>query len=261
MNTFKRSEMYKFPNDTYWLTRNDSAMESDSYIPSLSMLGGKNLYFDGKYAYSNYVTLNSTFYEGYDSSFRYEKEEPYYACAGFAKKLQYDYFGTTKYLQLSNPNKYVPRIGDHLRVSVGGSDPHSIFITSVDGNKFTYADCNGDGKNNNIIKWDQTGSINEGVSGGILSVRLDNQKIPYQFEWVERPIMVGDVNGDSFVDSGDISFLDDMIRYSFTDNDIAGHYRFLSADIDQNGVLDNNDIYILSNDIYDNNGISFGYLK
>ena len=261
MNSFKRREMFRFPNDTFWITPNDTAMESDKCIPNLSRLGGSIPLFEGKYAYSNYVTLNSTFYEGYDSSFRYEKEEPYYACAGFAKKLQYDYFGTTKYLQLSNPNKYVPRIGDHLRISVGGGNPHSIFITSVDGNKFTYADCNGDGMETNTIKWNQTGSIDECVSDGILSVRLDNKRTPYQFEWVERPIMIGDVNGDSFVDNGDISFLDDMIHYNFTDNDIAGHYRFLSADIDQNGVLDNNDIYILSNDIYDNNGISFGYLK
>jgi hypothetical protein len=260
MKSFKRAEMYKFPNDKYWLTPYQSVMESDKYTSDYKF-EGPNPTFEGKQTYSNYVTINATFYEGYDPSFRYEKEEPYYACAGFAKKLQYDYFGTTKYLQLNDPYNYVPRIGDHLRISVGGSDAHSIFITSVDGNSFTYADCNGDNMGVNTIKWNQTGSIEEISSNGILSVRLDSKKTPYQFEWVERPIMVGDVNGDSFVDNGDISFLKDMIRYNFTDNDIAGHYRFLSADLDQNGVLDSNDVEILTNNVYNNSGISFGYLK
>ena len=260
MNTFKRSEMYKFPSDKYWLTPYQTVMESDQYSSDYEFYGPYPS-FEGKQTYSNYVTINATFYEGYDPSFRYEKEEPYYECAGFAKKLQYDYFGTTKYLQLNNPYKYVPRIGDHLRISVGGGNSHSIFITSVDGNNFTYADCNGDGMKTNTIKWDQTGSFSECGSDGILSIRLDNKRTPYQFEWVERPIMVGDVNGDSFVDNGDISFLNDMIHYNFTDNDIAGHYRFLSGDIDQNGVIDSNDVDLLANEVYDNDGISFGYLK
>ena len=78
-------------------------------------------------------------------------------CFGFAYKLADDYFGST-------PDEWNDRIwwdstngikaGDIFRYK---NNRHTIWITGVDGDTVTYADCNYDGTC--VIRWDQTVSV------------------------------------------------------------------------------------------------------
>lgn len=73
-------------------------------------------------------------------------------CMGFAYKLGYDYYGSSpRYWSVNRDvsalNSLKP--GDIIRYG-----NHSIFVTSVNGETITYADCNSDGKCK--IRWNQT---------------------------------------------------------------------------------------------------------
>ena len=70
-------------------------------------------------------------------------------CVGFVKKLAYDYYGTntrdwTEFYDLDQL-----QAGDLIRFR---NDTHSIWVTAVDGDTVTYADCNFTGKCQ--IRWD-----------------------------------------------------------------------------------------------------------
>ncbi len=72
-------------------------------------------------------------------------------CMGFANKLGYDAYGSNPrdWTKLSNMNSL--KAGDIIRYK---NDTHSIFVTGVNGNTITYADCNSDGHCK--IMWDKT---------------------------------------------------------------------------------------------------------
>lgn len=197
----------------------------------------------GKTDVENGITIGPTYYNGYDITYDYEHQEAYFACAGFARKLQIDYFGTNKYLQLTEKDgfKYEPRIGDHLRIkSIGGhSGPgceHSVFITSVTDNgssgySISYADCNKEAKNE--IAWNRTGKISRDRYGN-LDIILDGTA--RNFIWVERPVMIGDANGDSIIDDKDISAIDVPLYRTQTRN-VANQLRTYACDVNQDGLL------------------------
>lgn len=271
MDSFIKKEKEVFPDNNMWAIDVDGPTDS-----------ARSTAMTPRLTEANYITINSTFFDGYDPAFDTASKEPYYECAGFAKRLQYDYFGTTKYLQLHDSKNYQPRIGDHLRVDDGSGkiDPitgknegtHSIFITSVDGDSFTYVDCNGAGNNNYfysiekekkkhlcVIKWEQSGSIIRDGSGKITGISF-GRHLPDFFVSVERPLMAGDVNGDSNVDYSDIYALWDMITNDRDTDDLGARYRFIAADLDQNGIIDSNDSNLLSNAVY-SGSIDFGYIK
>ena len=255
-----REQNERFPDGNLWKTiatnPSDSA-QSMSYTPYTTV--------------DNYVTVNTILNKGYDASFDTAAEEPYYQCAGFAKRLQFDYFGTTKCLQLRNAYEYQPRIGDHLRIYFNVDDyrkgnptnehkSHSIFITGVNGPEFTYADCNAGG-NDCAISWGKTGHIETNYAGQISAIRLEDDDKEYKFEWVERPLMVGDVNGDSYVNYDDVTMLYEMIGTGAGSESISERYRYIAADIDQNGKLDWDDASLLIEEAYSCGNAGRGYIK
>ena len=243
---FTGIESSKFPSTKYW--NNVEYYLNDTNATTATPCFDDDNKYTGPYC--KYVTINNTFFNGYNNTFNMSTEEPYYQCAGFAKKLQYDYFNTTKYLQLSNLT-YEPRVGDHLRVSYGAAE-HSVFVTSVNGNTFTYADCNSNGNCN--ISWVKNGIVN---SNG--SITLDGST--YSFSWVERPIMVGDVNGDSYVNSDDLTAIHNIIMESDEATNISTKYRTLSADINRNGSIDVNDLAILNQYLNGSSSVKLYYVR
>ena len=78
-------------------------------------------------------------------------------CYGFGYKLAYDYYGST-------PDEWDNRIWWHPTDGIKAGDVfryknnrHTIWITAVNGDTVTYADCNYDGTC--VIRWNQTISI------------------------------------------------------------------------------------------------------
>ncbi len=240
---FTGMKAIKFPSTKYW--NNEYDYFNDTNAPTDTPCT-----HNGYAPYCKYMTINNTFFDGYNNTFDMSAEEPYYQCAGFAKKLQYEYFNTTKYLRLSNLT-YEPRVGDHLRVSYRGIVNHSVFVTSVSGNTFTYADCNSNGNCN--IKWGGIGNV---VNGSII---LDGST--YSFSWVERPIMVGDVNGDSYVNSGDVTAIYSIISNPNNTTNISTKYRNLSADINRDGSINTMDVNTLNQYINGSSSVNLYYVR
>jgi len=238
----------KYPSSTFWNNYYDYL--NDTNVPSETECNHDNDIHSGPYC--KYITINNTFLDGYNNTFDMSAEEPYYQCAGFAKKLQYEYFNTTKYLQLSNLTQYEPRVGDHLRVSYRGIANHSVFVTSVNGNTFTYADCNSSGNCN--IGWYKNGIVN-----GDSTITLDGST--YSFSWVERPIMVGDVNGDSYVNSDDLTAIRNIILGYDVATNISTKYRTLAADINRNGYIDTTDWAILNQYLMGSSSVNLYYVR
>lgn len=236
MSDFMRSSSYKYPNGYYWTT--------DDVNTASRIRVGK----------SNGITIGPTFKRNFDTSFNYLNEEPYYQCAGFARKLQQEFFETTTFLQLSEDGnfQYIPRIGDHLRVGPVGYSPwdfgHSIFISSVTKKSntsysFTYCDCNADADDK--IKYNLTGTLTR--SGSNMTIKLGTTE--HTFKWVERPVMVGDVNGDSYVNSKDITVMQKIVNNGYyselSTTDV--HYRNNAADLNNDGRVNSSDLTALKN--------------
>ncbi len=255
MADFIRAESRKYPTGKYW-----SNGDIESYS---STIGSTSI---------NKIIVNATFDKGYNKSFNYEIEEPYYECAGFAKKLQMDYFGTTKFLHIDeneNSVTYEPRIGDHLRITsemnsrYEENGAHSIFVSGVKQNTngtitLTYADCNSDG--NNIIGW------NKQISYDLSTGRVGSGRFGYGYQvmWVERPIMLGDVNGDSFVNTQDLNLMQTLINRGSTystnsTTDLA--YRNFAADVNKDGKITSSDKTLLNTQLNNTSGISLVFVK
>lgn len=122
----------KFPHGKYW--NHSGSNNADGYTSSPCTHHGNCS--KGGTDYSGWCGCNS-FYG--------------IQCAGFAYKLGYDAFGSvpTSWTQLSNMNSL--KAGDIIRYK---NNHHSIFVTGVNGNTITYADCNSDGHCK--IMWDKT---------------------------------------------------------------------------------------------------------
>ena len=248
MNEFTYLEGNKLRGGKYWVALKHSPNTPDSFLE-----------FNNDMTKSSYVTLNTTFYGDYVDYCNVAYEEPYYECAGFAKKLQYDFFGTRKYLQLSGID-YTPQVGDHLRISNnyhGFYSEHSVFVMSVNGNTITYADCNSGEYCR--INWNKTMTINRDSNGKIASFNLDGAT--YQFEWVERPMKLGDVNGDSMVDAQDVSAIQRVINGTYSNNYRNARYRSYAADMNCDGYVNSADYSLLVNYVYGFTTADYGYLK
>lgn len=246
MSTFIRYEIQKYKPGKYWTTDDVNTCSSENTDTE------------------NGITIGPTYENGYYKSYAYEYAEPYFACAGFARKLQMDYYGTSKYLHLTETNgfTYSPRIGDHLRVEMSGthsgpssSIAHSIFITSVTGTSITYADCNA--KEENEIAWNKKGKISR--TNGILSIELDGKS--RNFCWVERPVMIGDVNGDSIINNKDVSVLTEVM-YGSASSYTANNLKSYTADINGDGKVNSTDSTLLKNGIKPSGYLlSYGFVK
>jgi len=72
-------------------------------------------------------------------------------CHGFVRKLSYDYYGNDimQWNQVTNLDSLKP--GDGIRYKWDG---HTIWVTDVNGETITFADCNSDGQC--VIRWGET---------------------------------------------------------------------------------------------------------
>lgn len=244
-SNFLRSASYKYPQGTYWTA--DDVNTTSRYTATTR----------------NGITIGPTFRRNFDSTYNYLYQEPYYRCAGFARKLQQEFYETTTFLHLTEEGDftYVPRVGDHLRCgftghSITNDDGHSIFITGVtkiNNNEYSiiYADCNANG--DSMIAYTQSGKIRR--SNGNISITLGNYS--YRFDFVERPVMVGDVNGDSYVDSKDITLMQKLVNNSNYRESYSTDIKFRNeaADLNRNGRVDNSDLTALKNAV--KSGVDF----
>jgi len=219
--------------------------------------------------YCGSVSVSAMAGEGF-KKFDYYAEEPYSQCAGFARLMQIEYFGTTKFLRLSRNNVYEPMLGDHLRYDSGSSE-HSIFVTKVERKSYdeyllTYADCNGSGSDCGV-EWFKTATLYRDSEG--FYFKMSSSKGPSvkgYLQWVERPIHVGDANGDSYVNDLDFAILSNLTYYydSYNDPSYDIALRDAACDINGDGVIDMKDfdsLRAIRTQRYSNFFKVHGYLK
>ena len=155
-------------------------------------------------------------------------------CYGFAAKLAYDFYGKADaWIRFSNPTNFQFRVGDIVRIN----NQHSVFITEVNGSSLKIADCNAGGTC--IIRWNVAASYtnNKFYLGGTA----------YNVSFVERPILAGDVNGDSQITWEDVDIISQIFRGIY---DFSGKPQRVinvmkeAADLDNDGQISFNDVYI-----------------
>lgn len=226
MSDFTRIESYNLPEGRYWNTGDPNTAsrvakygDTSTYLPM------------GPTAIKNFVICS------------WQNEEPYYQCAGFAKKLQTDFFHTDTFVQNSDLS-YVPELGDHLRVDQYSRSTylgtHSVFIRAIDSNTITYADCNSD--QNNVIKWNNRVSWYRENDGRFC---FSDGLCTYKFVWVERPLKQGDTNADGVLDNNDLVAMDNIISGNISYRMYDGLLREFTADINGDYVVDSADRDIL----------------
>ena len=128
---------------------------------------------------------------------------------------------------------------------------------NVSGSTFQYADCNSDGKCK--ILWNQSGSFTK--SNGVYTFNIGGTS--YKFEWVERPIKLGDVNADGVLSSSDVSEMTRIISGSSTSSQVDRYYRTLAADVNGDGVVNSSDKTLVSrlvNNTYSTRS-TYGFVK
>lgn len=207
---------------------------------------------NGKF-YCSYVPVSMMTRTGFEE-FDYHREEPYGQCAGFAREMQMDYFGTSKFMQMPIYGYYVPQLGDHLRLDYRAVRQHSIFVTGVTDNgngsySITYADAN----SNDHCEFTVNGTAT--ITNGTINCSRGGTWSCY---WVERPIMIGDANGDGLLNYADYLELSNIVAGKQVNNICR-----LACDIDLNGRIDANDRNSLMGALKENNPIkaSYGYVK
>ena len=186
---WKACEQYKFPAGKYW---NGGNPESYTNTPC------------NGHAHDNYYQHDYIYSKGFTS---FIGSVNGYQCYGFAQKLQSDFYGVTAgaWIRLTDTAGRQLRVGDHLRIN---GYKHSVFVTEVNGNTLKFADCNAGGTC--VIRWDVNATVNNGV--------LSYNGLTRVIDWIERPIMQGDVNGDSVIDWLDINDIVSLYRglYNFS---------------------------------------------
>ena len=219
MDTFVAGHSRSYPTGSHWQYNHFRS----GYVPNSNSAQDQNAEYvcdhSGNVNYCGSVSVSAMACEGF-KKFDYYAEEPYSQCAGFARLVQIDYFGTTKFLRINRNNVYEPMLGDHLRYSSGRGSEHSIFITKVekvnyDQYRLTYADCNGSA-GECAVAWFKTATLYRDSSGFYFNMGSGNQPATKGYlQWVERPIHVGDANGDSYVNELDFADLSNLICDGF----------------------------------------------
>jgi len=238
---FLRAERSKFPEGEYWNTGDPNTTST------------QKIYYDK----STSLPMGPTAFSDFSDS-NWENEEPYYQCAGFAKKIQEDYYGTNTFVQSADLS-YTPQPGDHLRLNInykGREWSHSVFVYGVIGNTIYYADCNSDGYN--VIHWDNKMTF-DASSGRFY---LENDSSIYTFAWVERPLKLGDVNADGVIDKNDLDAMNNIINGNAEIENHDVRMRQYAADINGDYKVDNADRKLLEDLYYNRNGArsAYGYV-
>ena len=244
------------------LYNNSTTSQRDAnYGPSQAYLIGtlKAKFPAGKYwnstnpnSYTNYpctnhsnvnhcgaISLRYTIGAGYTPLPSNEVYQTVYQCYGFARKLAVDFFGGCQVWTRHRTDKnFQIRVGDQIRIrytlSNGRYSDHSVFVTEANGNSIKYADCNAFGTCQ--IRWDCTASVFNGgfIDGGNY----------YSILWVDRPVMAGDINGDSVVNWSDASALYSICSGTYNYGSANPLYVNEAADINNDGRIDFSDFQL-----------------
>ena len=230
-----KKEKAKFPTGKYW---NGGNPDSYTSIPC-------PLHIGNTCSRCITITCKNLFRNGYDHNNFLSEWHPH-QCAGYAAKLASDYFVGCNIWTLQT---YTPgfqfRVGD--QVCIGGNH-HMVFVTGVRSDGIVISDCNSDGTC--IIRWDFYAPIrnNQFKSGSTY----------YSIDYIIRPAMSGDIDGDSIITSKDVSairkILDYSFKYSFHDtlyNTVVKE----AADVNNDGKITEADYYLASG------YVSAGYIK
>ena len=204
-------EQQKFPAGKYW---NGGNPDSWTNTPC------------NGHANDNHFIQHNIYSSGYTS---YIGSVNGVQCYGFAAKLASDFFGgADAWIRFTNTNNFQFRVGDIVRLNY----QHSVFITEVNGSSLKIADCNAGGTC--VIRWN--------VSATYSNNKFNLGGYNYNVSWVERPIMAGDVNGDSKVNYTDISIISSIVNgtYSFSGKQKRAIKE--AADLDNNGVVNSADL-------------------
>ena len=248
---WKRSEQQKFPAGKYWNHDHNQTYECIADVCTNNPCIHPDDYSGPD---CNSVSLGYRVDEGYNNSY---SQYPNYMqaydgqCAGFARKLASDLFkGCNVWLKLNYQDGHQLRdcdqirVGDQLRI---GNNSHSVFITEVNGSTVKFADCNWD--NQCGIRWDVTATVHTFIWGGkcyryLYLLYPNGYYTHYIIDWIERPVMAGDVDGDSVITTNDFTMMSQIFlnNYNFSGKDRNAIMRV--ADLDKDGTLSFNDLYI-----------------
>ncbi|MCQ2417920.1 MAG: dockerin type I repeat-containing protein [Oscillospiraceae bacterium] len=196
--------------------------------------------YPSKTRWSNSVKSGQTIGFGYryDNSVNNASDVTLYNSAAFARQLALDYFETNIYIRMGTEKTFTPKIGDQITY-VNGSRLQTIFLTDTN----TYAQCSED--RYTMITYGNKCSFSNGVL--VLNGKA------YSIKYVERPVKVGDANGDTVIDSKDLTAMNFYLNNKWTTYD----YNFFIAacDIDKNGVVNMTDYNYLKNNTDSTNKI------
>ncbi|MDO5559727.1 MAG: dockerin type I repeat-containing protein [Oscillospiraceae bacterium] len=189
---------------------------------------------------SNHFMIDDVLTDGfYQATINYDCTKS----KGFALNCAAEFFATKSFMQIGSYHDqnghYNPRPGDVTYLS----DTNTwIYVCKESGGTYDYAECN---NTTCQVRW-KTMTEAQLISRG---------------SSVMRPMMEGDINGDSYVDQTDLSYIQDYIMhvrnglpFNYNNNFWKG-----AADIDKNGTVDLADSLKLSLALQ--NGNNMYYLK
>ncbi len=280
------AEMKKYPDGDYWNKMDESgSVDGATKVPCDHSTNKKEFCnaIDHKHSMSSTGGKRS-WHTRYDCSYSplYDTctKGKWSQCCGFARKVAEDIWGTDSFVRYyiedgkitrtadSEPELYVPQVGDQIRLYSDGSelasDPnapaagHSLFITGIDGDVISFAECNGD-MNSCEIRWStkvykyKVLANNEVVTDG--EVTLTTEFLRENAIFVERPVLRGDFNLNGKIDSDDSVFFNSTFLLTG-----SAPSTYFDTEFDVNGDLkiDNNDKNALTS--YANSSVTDGYI-
>lgn len=168
----------------------------------------------------------------YSYNYPAQSSAPLTGSKGFARALAAMYFQTNAYMRGGVDMNFAPKFGDQimLRKYVNGSyqDYRAIFIYGMDNHyNYLYAYC--DQNDHNKIHWDGVGAMHNGTWLDGASQTICN------IQYVDRPILMGDVTGDGRVDDDDFNTVRDYLGGEFIDYTGTVNAAFVNAVADTNG--------------------------
>lgn len=157
---------------------------------------------------------------------------------GFAFKLAYDFYDTKSFIQVPKSSSYEPRVGDIVFIN-----NETIFLNDEGKNSFDYVKCN---KSTKQITW---------------AYSMSKTAVKNNMVYAWRPMIQGDVNGDSLVTMDDVTMLHDYISKRNIDSNTTNPFWKAAADVDGNGVVEITDMTTLSIEITRNLKNNLHYVK
>lgn len=207
MSDFIRHQAMALPGGSYW----NAGVPNRSTGSSVSRV-------------STYITVGPVCGAGFKNNLHGgpQQGEEIWRSAAFARYFASQYFGTEIFMRHSTDKNFTTQLGDQITYYTSGNATHTVFVTKSN----LCCDVTDDFACK--ITYGKSFSIN---NGGII---IGGKR--YSIKYVERPIKVGDFNGDSIIDSKDPTEINKIMYggYDWYDN----NWNFMRSACDMN--RDNN---------------------